>query len=97
MAARTAVVAGTATAVSGNVARRQQDRAQAKYEQHAYVVQQEAAAAGPPVAPTPAPAPASNAPAANDMVAQLRQLADLKAQGVLSEAEFENAKAKLLS
>jgi hypothetical protein len=58
-------------------------------------MQQEAAAAAPPA--TPAPAPASNAPAADDMVAQLRQLADLKAQGVLSEAEFENAKAKLLS
>jgi len=96
MAARTAVVAGTATAVSGNVARRQQGRAEAKYEQHEYEVQQEAeamAAAG------PAPVPASRAPGtgAPDIVAQLKQLADLKAQGVLSESEFENAKAKLLS
>lgn len=93
MAARTAVVAGTATAVSGNVARRQQERAEAKYEQHEYEVQQEVAAMAPPAAP----APAAPAPAGNDMVAELKQLADLKAQGVLSEAEFENAKAKLLS
>ncbi len=91
MAARTAVVAGTATAVSGNVARRQQDRAEAKYEQHEYEVEQEAAAmaqAAPPAAPAAAPAP--------DMVAELTKLGELKAQGVLSEAEFETAKARLL-
>lgn len=90
MAARTAVVAGTASAVSGNVARRQQGRAEAKNEQHQYELQQEAAAMAPP-APVAAP-PAGG----TDVVAQLQQLATLKAQGVLSEGEFEAAKAKLL-
>jgi len=94
MAARTAVVAGTATAVSGNVARRQQGRAEEKYEQHEYEVQQEAAAMA---AAAPAPIPAVSAAPAPDVVVQLQQLADLKAQGVLSDAEFESAKAKLLS
>lgn len=94
MAARTAVVAGTATAVSGNVARRQQSRAEEKYEQHEYEVQQEAAAMA---AAAPAPIPAVSAAPAPDVVVQLQQLADLKAQGVLSDAEFESAKAKLLS
>ncbi|WP_344737597.1 SHOCT domain-containing protein [Microbacterium awajiense] len=102
MAARTAVVAGTATAVSGNVARRQQRRAQDKYEQHEYEVQQEAAAMAPQSAPPPQYAPpaapaAATAPApGGDLVAELQQLAQLKAQGILSDAEFETAKAKLL-
>ena len=86
MAARTAVVAGTATAVSGNVARRQNDRASADAAEH----QQEAAAAPPPPAPPP-PAAASS-----DVVAQLQQLAELKSQGLLSDEQFESAKAKLL-
>lgn len=94
MAARTAVVAGTATAVSGNVARRQNERAQSKAAEHEYEVQQEAAAMA-AAAPPPAPA-APSAPAEADVVSQLQRLVDLKAQGVLSEAEFESAKARLL-
>ena len=85
MAARTAVVAGTATAVSGNVARRQNDRASAEAAEH----QQEAAA-------TAAAAPPPPAAASSDVVAQLQQLAELKSQGLLSDEQFESAKAKLL-
>lgn len=96
MAARTAVVAGTASAVSGNVARRQQKRAQDDYEQHQYELQEEAAAMTPaPVAAVPQAAPA--AVPAGDVVSQLQALASLKAQGVLSDAEFDAAKAKLLA
>lgn len=97
MAARTAVVAGTATAVSGGVARHQQRRAEEKYEQHQYELQQEAAAQyAPPVAAQPQP-PAPASPGGQDVVAELERLAQLKAQGVLNEAEFEAAKQKLLS
>ncbi|WP_431797249.1 SHOCT domain-containing protein [Microbacterium kunmingense] len=101
MAARTAVVAGTATAVSGRVARRQNERAQAQQAEHEYEVQQEAAAmvaASPPppqYAPPAASAPPTQ-PGGDSMVDQLQRLAELKNQGVLSEAEFESAKAKLL-
>jgi hypothetical protein len=103
MAARTAVVAGTATAVSGNVARRQQQRAYQAEEAHQYEVQQEAAAqqaaaeqAAAQQAAYQQPAPAA-APAGDDMMAQLTQLGQLHAQGVLSDDEFAAAKAKLLS
>jgi hypothetical protein len=105
MAARTAVVAGTATAVSGNVARRQNARAQSQYEQQAWEAQQQQdamnAAAAQAVAnatPAPAPAPAQQAAPAggDDVVARLSQLATLHSQGVLSDEEFAAAKAKLL-
>ena len=107
MAARTAVVAGTATAVSGAVSGKQQAAAQQQAEAQQYeaqqqqaamqqaaadaVAQQQAAAAA--AAPPPAAAPAAGS---SDVIAQLQQLADLKAQGVLSDEEFANAKAKLL-
>ena len=81
MAARTAVVAGTATAVSGRVARRQN----AKYEEQdaqQYAAQQ--AAAPPP------------APAEDDATTQLQNLANLHAQGVLTDEEFAASKAKIL-
>jgi len=81
MGARTAVVAGTATAVSGRVARRQQNR----------WGQQEQAPEQPP--PPAAPAPA----AGEDRVQQLKDLAALKEQGVLTEAEFEAEKARILA
>lgn len=96
MAARTAVVAGTATAVSGGVMRHQQRKAQEQYEAQQYEMQQQAAMYAPPpeaAAPAPAAAPAGG----TDVVAELQKLADLKAQGILSDAEFEAAKAKLLS
>lgn len=98
MAARTAVVAGTATAVSGNVQRRQQQRyADQQAEQQAAEQQQweaqqyEAQQAAP--APPPPPAPAAGGV---DVVAELQKLAALKDQGILNDAEFAAAKAKLL-
>ena len=86
MAARTAVVAGTATAVSGRVARRQAGKA----DQQA----QEQAAQAEPAAPEDAPAEPA-APEDADM-AKLQQLAELHGQGVLSDEEFAAAKAKIL-
>ncbi|MGA0566366.1 SHOCT domain-containing protein [Rathayibacter sp. KR2-224] len=91
MAARTAVVAGTATAVSGNVARNQQQRAQAEYEQ-----QQQAQQQPEPTVQQQAPQPAAPA-AGNDMMAQLQQLATMHTQGILTDDEFAAAKAKLLA
>jgi hypothetical protein len=82
--ARTAVVAGTATAVSNRVSRRQANRWAAQEDQQ-YAQQQYAQA------PPPAPA------AAPDTVSQLKQLADLKTQGILTDAEFEAQKAKILA
>jgi hypothetical protein len=85
--ARTAVVAGTATAVSNRVSRRQanrwSDQQQQQYEE------------APPPAPAPPPPPAA-APAP-DPLDQLQKLADLKAAGVLTDAEFEAQKAKILA
>jgi Short C-terminal domain len=89
--ARTAVVAGTATAVSNRVSRRQANRWSAQeeqqYQQQQYQQQQ--------YAPPPQPAPAPAAPAA-DPIAQLKDLAELHTQGVLTDAEFEAQKAKIL-
>ncbi|HEX6461337.1 MAG TPA: SHOCT domain-containing protein [Thermoleophilaceae bacterium] len=84
--ARTAVVAGTATAVSNRVSRRQASRwAQ---QEGGYDEPQQAA---PP--PPPPPAPAAPAP---DPIQQLKELADLKERGVLSEQEFAEQKARIL-
>jgi hypothetical protein len=87
--ARTAVVAGTATAVSGRVARRQQGRWAAQEQQQAEPAPQPVYAAAPPAAPP--------GPDAGTRFAQLAQLGELKSSGVLSEAEFEAEKAKILS
>jgi Short C-terminal domain len=90
MATRTAVVAGTATAVSNRVSRRQANRWSAQeeqqYQQQQYAQQQQQYAPPPPAA-----APAT------DTVTQLKELADLKAQGILTDAEFEAQKAKILA
>ena len=107
--ARTAVITGTATAVHGNVAGRkaaaqqsaaeQQAAEQAAWDSQARVAQMEAEMAAmkaQQAPPAPAPAPAPAAPAGGDMLGQLQQLADLKAAGVLDDAEFAAAKAKLL-
>lgn len=83
-AARTAVIAGTATAVSGRVSRRQQQRYAAE-EQQAY------AEAPPPAAP--AAAPAADQP---DYMAELEQLAQLRDQGILTPEEFEAKKKQVL-
>src|SRR4051794_13753337 len=90
--ARTAVVAGTATAVSNRVSRRQanrwgaQDQQQYEHEQYEQQQQQQQYA-------QPAPPPA----AAPDPIAQLKELAELKAQGILTDAEFEAQKARILA
>ncbi len=89
--ARTAVVAGTATAVSGRVQRRQAEKyadrdAQTAAERDQAYQQQ--------TAPAPQPA-AAPAPAA-DPIQQLKDLADLKNQGILTEEEFAAQKAKIL-
>jgi hypothetical protein len=89
--ARTAMVAGTATAVSNRVSRRQAGRwaAQEPPPQQYYPQQ--------PYPPEPPPA-AAPPPAGNydQVLAQLKDLGDLKAQGVLSEAEFEAQKRRIL-
>ncbi len=85
--ARTAVVAGTATAVSNRVSRRQANRWSSQDEQAAYEQQQYAQ-------PQPAPAPA--APAV-DPIAQLKELAELHTQGILTDDEFAAQKAKILN
>jgi hypothetical protein len=86
--ARTAVVAGTATAVSGRMARRQQTKAQAASDA-AYQEQPPP----PPPPPPPAAAPASDTDA---KLEQLTKLGELKAQGILTDAEFEAQKAAIL-
>lgn len=79
--ARTAVIAGTATAVSNRVSRRQAERWYGDDQQQQYAEQ--------PAAPAAAPAA--------DPLEQLKQLGELKAQGVLTDAEFEAQKAKILA
>jgi hypothetical protein len=86
--ARTAVVAGTATAVSNRVSRRQANR----WAQDAYEEEPQAAPPSPPP-----PAPVAAAPAEADPIAQLKQLGELRAQGILTDEEFTAAKAKLLA
>ena len=82
--ARTAVIAGTASAVGGRVHHRQESKwAQQEEQQQA---QQ---------APPPQAAPAA-APAGGSMIDQLKQLGELKEQGILTEEEFAAQKAKLL-
>jgi hypothetical protein len=96
--ARTAVVAGTATAVSNRVSRRQANR-WADQEQAAYA-QQPQSAPQPQYyeqAPPPPPPPPPPAAAAPDPIAQLKQLAELRDQGILTDAEFDAQKAKILA
>ncbi|MFJ8563898.1 SHOCT domain-containing protein [Streptomyces sp. NPDC093514] len=89
--ARTAVIAGTATAVSNRVSRRQGGRwAQQDAQQQQQQEQQQAAAAPPPPA---APPPADDMTA---KIEQLKQLSTLKEQGVLTEEEFAEQKRRLL-
>jgi hypothetical protein len=84
MAARTAVVAGTATAVSGRVARRQQQKYVA---QDAAYTQQQAAAIEQGM---------ESSAGAADPAAQIQQLAQLKDQGLLTEEEFTAKKKQIL-
>ena len=109
LAARTAVVAGTANAVNGHMNNKQQQRSQDEWEQQQYqaaqqqaamnaaaqeAVAQQMAAAPAPAAVAAAPAPA---PAADDIVASLQKLSALRDAGALSDAEFDAAKARLLA
>ena len=87
--ARTAVVAGTATRVSNNVSRRQYSRWAQEDAQQEQAQQQQVA---PVAAPTPAPAAGGG-----DVIAQLKELAGLRDQGILTEEEFAQQKAKLLA
>ena len=91
MAARTAVVAGTATAVSGRVARRQNEKYAAKdqaaYEEQQAAYDQQQAAAPPP------PAPAAGG---DESIAEIQKLAELKQQGILTEEEFAAKKKQIL-
>jgi hypothetical protein len=88
--ARTAAVVGTATATRNAVNRRQADKNVAAYEQ-AYAQQ----APAQEVVYVEAPPPAAPAPE-EDVITQLERLGALKAQGILTEEEFQAQKAKLL-
>jgi hypothetical protein len=77
--ARTAVVAGTATAVSNRVSRRQAGRWAAQ-EQESY-----------------APPPPQSSTGGSDPIEQLKELAALKQQGVLTDEEFAEQKARILA
>lgn len=91
--ARTAVVAGTATAVSNRVSRRQANRWADKDQQQADAAYEEQQA--PPQEQEAPPPP--QAPAQPDVLGQLQQLGELKAAGVLTEEEFAAQKAKILA
>lgn len=99
--ARTAVVAGTATATVGAINRHQQSKAMAQAnevaeDQQIASMQQQLTELQMQQVVTAVP-PAAEAPAApqSDMLQQLQQLSDLKAQGMLSDEEFAAAKAKI--
>jgi hypothetical protein len=81
--ARTAVVAGTATAVSNRVSRRQANRWAAQGQQQAYA--------------EPEPVYEEPPPPAEDPIAKLKELAALRDQGILTDQEFADQKAKLLA
>jgi hypothetical protein len=99
--ARTAVVAGTATAVSNRVSRRQANRwaaqgapepqYQQQYQQQPY--QQQPYQQQPYQPPAPPPQSTNT----GDVIAQLEKLGDLRANGILTDAEFEQQKARLLA
>jgi hypothetical protein len=84
---RTALVSGTATAVSNRVSRRQAGR-WAQRDQQVFRDDQ------PRQAEPPQPRPSSSM---DDSLAQLRQLGELRAQGVLTDAEFEQQKSRILN
>jgi hypothetical protein len=99
--ARTAVVAGTATAVSNRVSRRQAGRWSTQADADAYRAQEQAyqqpayqqpAYAPPPAPPAPAPPPVDT----DAVIEQLQKLGALRDQGILTDAEFAAQKAKLL-
>jgi len=94
LAARTAVVAGTATAVSGGIVAHQQKKARTQFEAAEYEAAQQQIAAAP--APSAPAAPVAPVAQGGGLVSELQSLGDLKRQGLLSDAEFDAAKARLL-
>jgi len=104
--ARTAVVAGTATAVSGGMVRHAQKKEAAAQQDEYYqqqMMQQQidqaaaaAVAAQQPAAPPPPP-PAAAAPAEDPTITKLKELAGLHDAGILSDEEFSAAKARILA
>jgi len=82
---RTAVIAGTASVVAGGVNRHQQQ----KYAQQDAAAQQAPAVQQAPAAP--------EGPDSDELIAKLKELANLKEQGILTEAEFDDQKAKILA
>jgi hypothetical protein len=92
--ARTAAIAGTATAVSNRVSRRQAGRWAEQEQQQAYQ-QQQAYAPPPPQQPVYAEPPPQNT--MEDKLEQLKQLGQLKEQGVLTDAEFAVQKDRILN
>ena len=85
--ARTAVISGTATSVSNRVSQRQSNR---------WAAQDARYAAPAPVAPAPPPSAPPPSAGADDRIAQLKELANLKAQGILTDAELAAEKARIL-
>jgi hypothetical protein len=81
---RTAVIAGTATVVAGGVQRHQANK---------YGAQQQAA----PAQAAPVEAAPVEAASSDDLIAKLKELANLKDQGILTEAEFNDQKTKILA
>jgi hypothetical protein len=93
--ARTAVVAGTATAVSNRVSRRQAGRWQTQADAQAY--QQQQYQQQPPPQPAYAAPPPQAVPDAGDLMESLEKLGALRDKGILTDAEFAAQKAKLLA
>lgn len=93
---KTAVRVGVASSVHGRVQRRQQQRWAAQDQQHAAM----AAGAAQHIAPSSPPAPVAVAATTtsdmNESLAQLKQLGELRDAGILTDAEFEAKKAKIL-
>jgi hypothetical protein len=102
--ARTAVIAGTASSVNGRVQRRQAEKFASRdasiyaSEQQAYAAQQQQAYGSQPqyAAPPPAPAPPP-AQSQDEVIRQLRELGELHAQGLLTDAEFAVQKSRVLN
>jgi hemolysin activation/secretion protein len=86
--ARTAAIAGTATAVSNRVSRRQAGRWQQQDQQQQEQAEQQQAAPPPPAAPAE--------PDMDEKIAQVKKLGELKEQGLLTEDEFTAQKSKIL-
>ena len=95
--ARTAVAAGTWTAVSNRVSRRQANKWAAQDQQQYYQQQPQYQQPPPQYYQQPAAAPAPAPAAQPTSVQQFKHLADLKAQGVLTDQEFAQAKARIIS